>query len=81
MSFTDNTLDTNCFETTDVGAFYTDGEIGDRGNKGDNFWVMRGSRVIGNTFKNIYTSYDGDKGPGGLSAQGKYTENLPVACD
>ena len=23
----------------DVGAFYTDGEIGDRGNKGDNFWV------------------------------------------
>ena len=48
------------------------GEIGDRGNKGDNFWVMRGSRLIGNSFKNIYTSYDGDKGPGGLSAQGVY---------
>lgn len=26
MSFIGNTLDTNCFETTDVGAFYTDGE-------------------------------------------------------
>lgn len=44
----------SCFETSDVGAFYTDGEIGDRngrdGNgKGDNFWSMRGSRVINNT--------------------------------
>ena len=37
---------------------------------------MRGSRLIGNSFKNIYTSYDGDKGPGGLSAQGVYLDDM-----
>eukprot|EP01052_Picozoa_sp_SAG31_P006617 SAG31_NODE_306_length_17979_cov_7.825447_4_plen_232_part_00 len=59
-----------------VGAFYTDGEIGDRGNKGDNFWSMRGSRIVGNTFKNIRTGYVGTKGPGGLSAQGVYLDDM-----
>ena len=77
MSFVGNTLDSNCFETTDVGAFYTDGEIGDRGSKANNFWIGRGSKIIGNTFRNIRTAYAGDKkGPGGLSAQAVYLDDM-----
>lgn len=57
-----------------VGAFYTDGEIGDRGNKGDNFWSGRGSRIINNTFINIRTDYPGSKGD--LAVQAVYLDDM-----
>ncbi len=47
LSFTGNTIDTCCYESSDVGAFYVCGQGGTA------FWGGRGSVVMNNSFLNI----------------------------
>ena len=64
LSFHGNTLDTCCFESSDVGSFYVCGQGGSA------FWGGRGGKVINNTFKNI-RNIDGT-GVQGPSVQALY---------
>eukprot|EP01050_Picozoa_sp_SAG11_P002562 SAG11_NODE_131_length_15487_cov_5.744996_8_plen_539_part_00 len=66
LSFTGNTIDTCCYESSDVGAFYVCGQGGTA------FWGGRGSVVVNNSFLNI-RNLDGT-GVQGPSVQALYLD-------
>lgn len=74
LSFTGNTIDTCCYESSDVGAFYVCGQGGTA------FWGGRGSVVMNNSFLNI-RNLDGT-GVQGPSVQALYLDGeLPLYCN
>jgi hypothetical protein len=67
LSFEGNTIDTCCYESSDVGSFYVCGQGGTA------FWGGRGGVVKNNTFKNI-RNIDGT-GVQGPSVQALYLDD------